>query len=82
MPVVDANVWVSHFIKEDKFHEKCRNWFEKTLESNEDILFPSVALAEVAAAITRVTKDQKMALSAVSTMLSGLYSVIPVDETP
>ncbi len=80
MPVVDASVWVAHFVADDAFHNKSRKWLEKALEDGEDIFFPVVALAEVASAITRVTRDEKLALTTVTAMLSGLYSAIPIDD--
>lgn len=53
MPVVDASVWVSRFLRTDVAHERSKKWFAEAAEKQLRLYAPAVVLPEVAAAIAR-----------------------------
>jgi predicted nucleic acid-binding protein len=52
--IVDANVWVSLFVRSDVFHPQCRLWVREQLASGIPLVIPSLAVAEVAGSVSRV----------------------------
>lgn len=60
MTVIDASVWVSRFLSEDKFHEASRLWLEKTAGAGLLLIAPTSMLAEVAGAIARRTGSSQL----------------------
>ena len=79
--VVDASVWVAIFWPDDPRHAASRNWIERQVSAEEEILIPALAMPEVAGPIRRRTGDHLLALQAVNAMLDlpGV-TVIPVTE--
>jgi predicted nucleic acid-binding protein len=51
---VDANVWVSLFVRSDVFHPRCRLWIRAQLAGGVTLVIPSLAVAEVAGSVSRV----------------------------
>ncbi len=60
--IVDANVWVSAFIREDVFHRRSRLWFRSMSESGVTTAVPSFGLVEVAGAIARIQNSPQRGL--------------------
>lgn len=56
MPVVDASVWVSRFLRTDVAHERSKKWFAEAVEKQLTLYAPAVVLPEVAAAIARTSE--------------------------
>ena len=80
MPVVDASVWVAYYHPKDPGHEQCFAWVTAALVDNERLIAPTLVLAEVAAAITRLNQPEA-ALEAVENLISSLrLELIPLDE--
>ena len=51
--VVDASVWVSALLAQDVHHLRSRQWLSRHLAVNGTVILPTLALAEVAGAISR-----------------------------
>lgn len=56
MFVIDASVWVALFDARDVFHERVVHWFASQEEPPEAYRSPSIAIAEVGAALSRRTE--------------------------
>lgn len=52
---VDANLWISAYLLDDVHHTVCRQWLVQQLATREQLVIPTLALAEVARAIARRT---------------------------
>ena len=52
---VDASVWVSGLVSEDTHHKATNAWLSQRLAGGDTLVIPSLALAEVAGAISRRT---------------------------
>jgi predicted nucleic acid-binding protein len=61
MPVVDASVWVALSHSGDRHHRRCREWLSSSLADGSALAAPSLLLAEVAAALRRLTEDEALA---------------------
>jgi predicted nucleic acid-binding protein len=55
MPVVDASVWVAFYHEADPAYLQCDAWVQAALSSGRRLVGPSLALSEVAAALTRLS---------------------------
>lgn len=55
MTVVDANVWVSSFISQDVHHSISLRWLEQCMAREDELVVPTLVLAEVAGAVARRT---------------------------
>ena len=53
--VVDASVWVSSLIPQDAHHVTTKAWLSQRLASGDTLIIPTLALAEVAGAVSRRT---------------------------
>jgi predicted nucleic acid-binding protein len=53
--VIDASVWVSGFVPQDAHHVVTRAWLSQRLAGGDNLVIPSLALAEVSGAISRRT---------------------------
>lgn len=51
--IIDASVWVSSLLIDDIHHERSFTWFERALLSEQSLVIPSIALAEIAGAVSR-----------------------------
>ena len=68
MAVIDASVWVSRVMENDKFHEQAKKILLSIDLSGEKIYIPAIAFTEVAGVIKRTTKDNGAASAAVYEM--------------
>lgn len=55
MPVLDASVCAALVHERDRFHEPATRWLKGALDENRALLAPTLLLAEVAGALTRVS---------------------------
>lgn len=55
--VIDASVWVSHFIAQEIHHIESREWLTQAIRDNFFLVAPVLLIAEVTAAITRRTNQ-------------------------
>jgi predicted nucleic acid-binding protein len=74
--VVDASVWVSEALPTDANHDAAVAWFA-TLDENDPVAIPAIALAEVAGAIARRTGQAALGQAAAGrlTAFPGLLLV-------
>jgi predicted nucleic acid-binding protein len=63
--VVDASVWVANYHVADPAHTQCADWLRAAIASGERLVAPSLVLAEVAAAIARLTGSPRTATQAI-----------------
>lgn len=61
MVVLDASVWISRTIVTDRNHTASRLWVARHLRAKKVFVVPTLFELEVAAAISRVTKDPILA---------------------
>lgn len=55
--VIDASVWVSHFIAQEVHHTESRAWLMQAIRDDYSLVAPVLLIAEVTAAITRRTNQ-------------------------
>jgi predicted nucleic acid-binding protein len=79
--VVDASVLVAVFWPDDPRNAISRSWIERQTNQEEEILIPSLLMAELAGPIRRRTGDRSLAMEAVDAVLDlpGV-TVVPVTE--
>ncbi len=53
--VLDASVWVSVLLPQDAHHQASRRWLRRQTGRRQPVIVPTLALAEVAGAVTRRT---------------------------
>ncbi len=75
--VVDASVWVSRLVTKDVFHSLVKAWMQTLRDKGVTFLSPALLLPEVAGAISRRTRDTKLAWLALNNLqnLPGLRLV-------
>ena len=79
MPVIDASVYVAIVNTDDVHHHASRQWIEATLRAGETIQAPVIILGEVAAAISRGVKDQRLAIKTVERLeRSSIIQLAPI----
>jgi predicted nucleic acid-binding protein len=79
--VVDASVWVSRFIDEDRFHMPSREWLESTMLTGNPIFEPVLLLPEVAGPLARRSGNTFMARLAIQAILQTPgVSLVEVDR--
>ena len=66
--VLDASVLVPLFAPQDPFHNRAIELFTRLQKEEEDIMIPSLALAEVVAAISRRTQKFEIAHAAMKAL--------------
>ncbi len=78
MIVVDASVWVSAWISHEAQHAISRAWLNRVIV-DEVLIVPSLALAEIAGAISRVSGSAAAARRAVDSIeqFPNLQIVVP-----
>ena len=78
--VVDASVWVSRLLGTDIHYEPSRLWLERQIDSDEALVIPAHALAEIGGVLARRTRDSAHANSIVS-LIRQLPNtrLIPID---
>lgn len=60
MLVVDASVWVSSLIPQDRFHQISRGWLDHYLAAGGIVYGPVLLLPEVAGAVARLKADPQI----------------------
>lgn len=81
MAVVDASVWVSIHFASDRWHAGSIAWLRSALVAGEPLFTPTLALAEVAAAVRRRTGRVELALAAVGELLAlETLEIVGVDQ--
>ena len=55
MYVVDASVWVSRFVEQDKFHQESYDWILTLMSARVSVIEPLLVLPELAGAVARQT---------------------------
>lgn len=81
MPVVDASVWVSRFVRTDIAHERSKRWFSDAAEKQLTLYAPAIVLPEVAAAIARTiegTRGDELAGEALAVLRASGVKIIEV----
>lgn len=78
MPVVDASVVVALNHAADPQYRRCLEWLRERLESGEEIFAPGLVLAEVAAAVRRLTGRARLAREATAGLRTWL-TLLPLD---
>jgi len=68
--VIDASVWVSYFVPSDPHHQESYNWIAERLEEGNPLAMPSLALAEVGGAISRISGDPRTGRAAMRWLLA------------
>jgi predicted nucleic acid-binding protein len=66
--IVDASVWVSSLIVEDRHHQESKRWLVRQIERGETPFVPTLALPEVAGAIARRTGSAELGREAARRM--------------
>ena len=66
--VVDASVWVSLLSGGDRNHEPTVRWFRRRIEEVGLLVAPILVIAEVAGAVSRVTRSPAVAHRGVATI--------------
>jgi len=79
--IIDASVWVSMLSDTEVNYQSSRRWFRARLARADDLMIPSLALAEVAGAIARRQASIDAALRAIDWMLQLPHlQVAPLHE--
>ena len=82
MVVLDASVWISRTIVTDRNHTASRLWIARHLRAKNVFVVPTLFELEVAAAISRVTKDPILARRQVSQLrklnTQGVMRFVPL----
>src|SRR5947208_16635316 len=80
--VIDANVWVSALIEHEAQHEASRSWLAYQSHAGEVLVIPTLALPEVAGAVSRQTGQSSAGRRAADNLrqMSNLL-VVPVDNS-
>jgi predicted nucleic acid-binding protein len=68
--VIDASVWVSHFVRSDPHHRATREWMAQQLVEGSALVGPGLVLAEVAGAIARLAADPGEGRKALGSLLA------------
>jgi predicted nucleic acid-binding protein len=82
MPVIDASVYVAIINVKEQDHTQSWAWFEQSKMAGETIYAPTIMLAEVAAAISRGSKDPVLAHQVVQQLeQTNVIELVPVTRT-
>ena len=66
--VVDASVWVSRLVPQDRYHQGVTAWLEAQRADGTGMLSPALLLPEVAGAISRRTATPRLGRQAVEVL--------------
>lgn len=69
--IIDANVWVSAFIRYDTFHEVCRSWLRAQFARGRLLTVPMLGVAEVAGAVARIDNSTRRGLQIANWLLTS-----------
>jgi len=64
--VIDANVWVSRWLKADEFHEPSYKWLFSLVEDRTPFAAPVLILPEISGAVARRSRSPKAGMQASS----------------
>ncbi len=79
--VVDASVWVAGLVSQDAHHVASRVWLDEQFEQGIDLVIPTLALAEVAGAVARRTRNEEAGRRALrAVQATPLLRLVPLDE--
>jgi predicted nucleic acid-binding protein len=79
--VVDASVWVSLYATDDVNHSATLAWFEQVADAGEELVAPTFALVEVAAAMARRTRNPEDGRRAAARLLATPSRIlVPVSD--
>jgi predicted nucleic acid-binding protein len=67
--VVDASVWVSSLIPQDRYHHASRTWLDRYLAAGGIVYGPVLLLPEVAGAVARLKADPQIGRQVLQDML-------------
>lgn len=84
MPVIDASVWVSRFLRTDVAHERSKKWFAEAAEKQLTLYVPALVLPEVAAAVARTIEGpsgDELANEALAVLRASGVKVIDVSTS-
>jgi predicted nucleic acid-binding protein len=78
--IVDASIWVSALVAHDPHHRVSRRWLKQRTSRRQPLVVPTLALAEVAGAISRRTADPILGRRSLEVIL-GLpgIRIVPLD---
>ena len=79
MPVIDASVWVGYYHEPDPAHAQCSTWLEAAIVGGMRLVAPSLLVAEVAAALTRLGKPET-ATRAIDHLTRGGLELVELDS--
>jgi predicted nucleic acid-binding protein len=79
MYVVDASVWVSRYVIQEKDHAVSEAWIERQLSDSRDLIGPALVLGEIGGAVAQRTQDGDLGLLAMTEVeaLEGIRIVSP-----
>jgi predicted nucleic acid-binding protein len=78
--IVDASVWVSSLITDDVHYAESRAWLESMTEDGRPMAIPSLALAEFAGAVARVSGRAELGERAAADVLENpALRIVTVD---
>ena len=79
MPVIDASVYIALINAHEKEHALSWAWFEAVQVARLPVLAPVILLPEIAAALSRGTRDSQLANQVVRQLEhSGVVQLVPV----
>lgn len=79
--VVDASVWVSQLMPGDAHYQASKDWAERFINSGNIVVIPAFLLIEVAASVSRVTKQPDLSRTAIAKINgSSAMEVIAMDS--
>lgn len=80
--VVDASVWVSWLITSDVNHSASLLWIERYIAEGGFLVAPELMLIEVAASLSRQTRDATLAKETVKNLnAASEIQIEPIDKT-
>jgi predicted nucleic acid-binding protein len=82
MAIVDASVLVALFHTDEPHHDACRSWFLRETSAHNELSTPVIALAEVAAAISR-GKDNPLRSQQIVSLIrqTNVITLLPVSQS-
>ncbi len=81
MAVIDASVYISLVNAHEIHHADSWAWFQQAIDYDEIIVAPVILLAEVAAGLSRGTRNVELAHNVVQQLLDGdLIKLYPITQ--
>lgn len=80
MSVIDASVWVSRLVPQDRFHATSRRWLAAHAAAGGLLVSPILLPAEATGAVSRRTGDPRLAHRVLETLMRvPALRIIPID---